>query len=154
MPLANVDDRMYKILLHNYILPTSFADIISQKNCSETKICLVFYSSAVSQNFKAYPHYCAAKAALEIYFKSLMIKKYNNLNLYLFRLGLLDIRHKYYHSFSQNNPIEFNKFLTDNVPSRHFTHPIDVAKCASQLIIDNQAANGLVCDLSGGCSWV
>jgi NAD(P)-dependent dehydrogenase (short-subunit alcohol dehydrogenase family) len=145
-----------RIFQHNYDIPTEITDLIEEKireiNYIDT-IKLVFISSAVAVHKKADPHYCAAKSALESYFQSKFKQKGTRANMYLYRLGMVDIKHKYYHKLSINSPSQFREMLKNMVPSNHFSQPEEIAEVIRETVLDSNACNGLFCDISGGNSW-
>ena len=152
----NKESAKKRIFEHNYDIPTETTDLIEEKlleiNCVDT-IKLIFISSAVAVHKKGNPHYCAAKAALETYFQSKFINEKNKSFMYLYRLGMVDIKHKYFHKLSIEDADKFSKILKKNVPSNHFSKPEEIAKVMRKTVLDSDACNGLVCDLSGGNSW-
>lgn len=145
-----------KVLNHNLVVPATITStIFNYLNKNELKkIDLFYYSSAVVENFKASPYYVSAKTALENFFKSSFLLRPSNLRMFLIRLGFVDIEHKYFHQISKNNPDEFQRLVLDNLPSKHFSKPNEVANFAYQINKDGDLMNGMMCDLTGGHSWI
>lgn len=149
-------EQIEQVFLHNVLLPmivsqevltfcTSFADV---------HIDLFFYSSGVTQSFNGSPFYVAAKSALESFFKSFMKHGSANLSTFLLRLGHVDIAHKYFHKFLEQDPDAFADYLSKAVPACHFTKPDEVAGFCVHLSSNQGMFNGMACDLTGGHSWV
>ncbi len=112
-----------------------------------------FYSSAVSQNRKAHPSYSASKAALESLYKSLVSQRSTSDFYFLYRLGLVAVRHKYPYALSKADPAEFKKRFIDNIPSKHFAEPSDIAEIAFSSTAFRGHRNCAILDLTGGQSW-
>jgi len=148
--------RMKRIYRHNYDVPTEITDLIlenSAKKENTNNIKLVFLSSAVALHKNANPHYCAAKSALETYFQATFKQKRSEVKMYLYRLGMVDVKHKYLHSLSVDSPDEFRELLEGTVPSNHFSKPEEVARIIRKTVLDSNTCNGIICDVSGGNSW-
>ena len=144
-----------KVLFQNLIFPSCISSFLfnyAEKN-PEILINLFYYSSSVVKHHRASPYYVAAKSGLEGLFKSSFLKRPENLNMFLLRMGFVDIEHKYFHKLSTENPSEFAKILKKNVPSLHFTTPKEIANFAFDLYLKGAMMNGSICDLSGGNSW-
>ena len=143
--------------MHNYIVPVHICDLIAKavedRNSKIARIDLILYSSAVTQHLSGNPHYCAGKSALEAYFKSAFKTCPEIIRMYLFRLGMVDIQHKYFHKLSKEDPGKFTSILKENIPSMHFTTPEEIANIVASMTIGMSATNGLLCDLTGGNSW-
>jgi NAD(P)-dependent dehydrogenase (short-subunit alcohol dehydrogenase family) len=149
-------EQVERVFLHNTLLPM----IISQEvltfcnSFADVHIDLFFYSSAVTHSFNGSPFYVAAKSALESFFKSFMKQASPNLSAFLLRLGHVDIAHKYFHNFSEQDPAGFADYLNKAVPAGYFTKPEEVAGFCVHLSANQGMFNGMECDLTGGHSWV
>ena len=145
-----------KVLLHNLVAPM----LVSQKSAefcqrnAESNVDLFFYSSAVTQTFGSSPYYVAAKSALESFFKSFVKQAPHNLSCFMMRLGHVDIPHKYFHNLAMEDPKAFTEYMKKAVPTCHFTDPKEVASFCYYLSSAQGMFNGMVCDLTGGHSWV
>ena len=152
-----IEVQVEAIFRHNYFIPAIVTDSINmtlQNMQKQTIVRTIYLSSAASMHLKGLPHYCAAKSALETFFKSKFRDPASHINMYLYRLGLIDVDYKYFHEMSINEPRKFEKFLTDNVPSRHFMQPSEVASIIRKTVLDSLGTNGIICDVSGGNSWM
>lgn len=147
--------QVERVFLHNTLLPM----IVSQEaltfcnSFADAHVDLFFYSSAVTQSFNSSPFYVAAKSALESFFKSFMKHAPPNLSPFLLRLGHVDIAHKYFHKFSEQDPAAFADYISKAVPAGHFTKPEEVAGFCVHLSDNQGMFNGMACDLTGGHSW-
>lgn len=155
----DIELKVYKrIMLHNYLIPAYISDFLikntSNKRGVKPKMEFNYYSSSVALNNRADPHYVSAKSALEGYFKSKFIESGNKVKMRMYRLGMVDIKHKYFHKLKGEKPEEFNKILEANVPSGYFKSPEDIAKIVCNMSIDSSDINGVIYDLSGGNSWI
>jgi len=146
-----------RVQYHNYCLPAGLSTFLMQRalKCKHNNfnLRLFFYSSAVTQHYSANPFYCAAKSALEAYFKSSFLARPKNVLMYMFRLGIVDIKHKYFHRLSKENPQEFATILEKQLPSGYVLQPSEVASFVAFSALDTNACNGVICDISGGNSW-
>jgi len=145
-----------KVLLHNLVLPMLVSQRVAefcQKN-TDSSVDLFFYSSAVTQTFNSSPFYIAAKSALEAFFKSLVKQAPRNLSAFMLRLGHVDIPHKYFHKQAIEDPSSFSKYIEKAVPTCHFTKPKEIASFCYYLSSAQGMFNGMICDLTGGHSWV
>ena len=148
--------KVTRIYTHNYHIPTGTTDLIEEKSKQidwGKDIKLIFISSAVATHKNAEPHYCAAKSALESYFQAKFKQKSSSIKMYLYRLGMVDVKHKYLHWLSAERPDEFKQLLKKTVPSNHFSQPEEIARVIRKTVLDSNACNGIMCDLSGGNSW-
>ena len=146
-----------RVLYHNYSFPAGLTAFLMQlaqqdKYCN-LKLSVFFYSSAVTQHYSANPFYCAAKSALEAFYKSSFLIRPRNVFMYMFRLGIVDIQHKYFHRLSKEKPHEFASILSKQLPSGYVSLPSEVSSLAAHSALDTNACNGVICDISGGNSW-
>ena len=144
-----------RVLKHNLVVPASitsslfnFAEVNQLKN-----IDLFYYSSAVVENLNASPYYVSAKSGLESFFKSSFLKRPENIKMFLIRLGYVDIEYKYFHKLSKTNPMEFQKMVLDNLPSKHFSKTSEISNLSYYMSKEGEFMNGSICDLTGGHSW-
>lgn len=156
--LLNDDiNQIERVQFHNYSLPAGLSAFLMQQvlktQFNNVKLRLFFYSSSVTQHYSANPFYCAAKSALEAFYKSSFLYRPKNVYMYMFRLGIVDIHHKYYHKLSVDQPDEFAKILDKQLPSGYVLSPSEVASFVAYTAFDTNACNGLICDISGGNSW-
>jgi NAD(P)-dependent dehydrogenase (short-subunit alcohol dehydrogenase family) len=147
--------QVERIFLHNTLLPMIVAQeaLAFCNSFADTHVDLFFYSSAVTQSYSS-PFYGASKSALESFFKSLTKKAPANLSTFLLRLGHVDIAHKYFHKFSEQDPVAFADYISKAVPAGHFTKPEEVASFCVHLSVSQGMFKGMACDLTGGHSWV
>ena len=153
-----LDDNEYsfkKVLQHNLIVPTCLTskifNYVSERKDKNFE--LFYYSSAVVNHFKASPYYVSAKSALESMFKSSLILKPSSVKMYLIRLGIVDVEHKYFHKLYIKEKSEFKKLVLDKLPSKHFTKTDEIAQFALKLSENENFMDGSICDISGGNSW-
>tara|TARA_Y100001968_G_scaffold178592_1_gene163426 strand:+ start:395 stop:1126 length:732 start_codon:yes stop_codon:yes gene_type:complete len=144
-----------RVLKHNLIVPSIFTSaIFNNFNLTENKkINLFYYSSAVVKNIGSSAYYVAAKSALENMFKASFLKKPSGVNMHLLRLGFVDIEYKYYHKIYLEDKAQFKKLVLDNLPSKHFPKPIEIAEFALNISESSNIMNGMISDLTGGHSW-
>ena len=156
--LVNGDiNDIQRVLYHNYSFPAGLSaflmQLAQQDQYCNLKLSLFFYSSAVTQHCSANPFYCAAKSALEAFYKSSFLVRPRNVFMYMFRLGIVDIQHKYFHRLSQEKPQEFASILSKQLPSGYVLKPSEVSSFAAYSALDTNACNGVICDITGGNSW-
>lgn len=145
-----------KVLLHNLVLPMLVSRKVAEfcRQNPNSHADLFFYSSAVTQTFNSSPYYVASKSALEAFFKSLVKQSPRNMSNFMMRLGHVDIPHKYFHKLAMKNPDSFSEYMSKAVPTCHFTDPKEVASFCFYLSSAQGMFNGMICDLTGGHSWV
>ena len=153
-----LDDNEYsfkRVLQHNLVVPACLTSKIFNyaSEIKEKKFELFYYSSAVVNHLKASPYYVSAKSALESMFKSSLIMKPSSVKMYLIRMGIVDVEHKYFHNLYIKEKSEFKKLVLDKLPSKHFTKTQEIAQFALKLSENENLMDGSICDISGGNSW-
>lgn len=147
-------ERVYR---HNVLIPSIFYREILElyrKAGNKSRINTFWYSSSVAVNTKGTWLYNSAKTSLEVLFKNMVLEYANHHNLFMIRIGVMNIKHKYFHQLLSKNPQEFNLRLERLVPSRHFTDPQEIYQLTVELKTSSSLCNGTIIDVSGGHSWM
>lgn len=149
------ESSFQRVLKHNVVVPATFtSEIFNNFNSDKNKkISLFYYSSAVVKHLGGSAYYVAAKSALEKMFQSSFLKKPYGINMHLLRLGFVDIEHKYFHKIQFEDKLKFKKLVLDNLPSKHFSKPNEIAEFALNIFESSNIMDGIICDLTGGHSW-
>ena len=153
--LDDSENSFKKVLQHNLIVPTCLTSKIFNyvSKRKDKNFELFYYSSAVVNHLKASPYYVSAKSALESMFKSTLMIKPSSVKMYLLRMGIVDIEHKYFHKLYINDKSEFKRLVLDNIPSKYFTKADEIAHFALKISENENLMDGSICDISGGHSW-
>lgn len=160
LQLQPADMQIYdytRLHIHNYLVPAYISDKIielSKDIGKGVRFNLNYYSSSVTQHNKGNRHYSAAKSGLESYFKTTIKSTPLSIQMRLYRMGMVDIQHKYFHRLSTQDPDAFQSLLDKSVPSKYFHKPDDIANIAKKMELLQERTNGLICDISGGNSWI
>ena len=102
----------------------------------------------------SHPLYASGKQALITTMKHFVKQNIRNLSFSGFKLGCMDINHKYMHKLRLEDNDKFNNILNEEVPSGHFTKPEEVAQWVLDSHCNPHLSNGMIADISGGNSWL
>ena len=149
-------DEISRVFLHNALLPMMAAqelyNICTSLPSIQTDI--FFYSTAATQTYNSTPYYVASKSAIESFFKAFVKCAPRNISAFLLRLGHVDIKHKYFHQLSLSDPGAFAEYINKAVPTEHFTSTEEIAEFCVHLSSNQGMLKGMMCDVTGGHSWV
>ena len=113
-----------------------------------------YYFTGAQDNLMSHPLYASGKQALITTMKHFVKQNIRNLSFSGFKLGCMDINHKYMHKLRLEDNDKFNNILNEEVPSGHFTKPEEVAQWVLDSHCNPHLSNGMIADISGGNSWI
>lgn len=142
----------HNLFMHHKVT-SYFLDSI-QPLALNTRLKFIYIFSAVSRHYCAEPLYVASKLALEGMMKAFVCMRKPNTSFCGFRLGIVDVVYKYYHKLSSENPVAFKQLVSDNLPSKYFPSTDEIAKFMVEATTNISLTNGMICDISGGNSWL
>ena len=149
-------DKMINISWHNLIFPFWATELIIQKiakNMSSQSI-FNYYSSAAAENKQTHPIYSASKLGLETAFKKL-VKTYGCEHYFVcFRMGIVEVEHKYFHQLMKSDKDARAKIINENIPSGYIATPASIADMVFGSHHHKKVCNGMIADISGGNSWI
>lgn len=151
----DAEDSFKKVLQHNLVVPSCLTSKIFNyaSKRKDKSFELFYYSSAVVNHLKASPYYVSSKSALESMFKSSLNLKPSSVKMYLLRMGIVDVEHKYFHKLSIKDKSEFTRLVLDDIPSKHFAKTDEIANFAFNVSENEDLMDGSISDISGGNSW-
>ncbi|MDC3185833.1 hypothetical protein OBA47_01195 [bacterium] len=158
---SNLDDsdlfKITRVFHHNAIMPLFITQYMLQQftsSISSSSIHFCYYLSAVTQHHRASSEYVGAKMALESMLKTFVFKQIPNTYFSGFRLGIVPIDHKYLGKLRTEDMASFHSKVVNNVPSLYTPEPDEVADFIFQALVNSKITNGMICDISGGNSWI
>ena len=126
--------------------------LVNSQNSRSIHFC--YYLSAVTQHLRASPDYVGAKAALESILRAFVFQQIPNTYFSGFRLGIVPIDHKYLGKLRMEDSDSYRAKVVENVPSLYTPDPNEVANFIFQTLSTSKITNGMICDISGGNSWI
>ena len=150
-------NKLTRVFHHNSIVPMFITQymirhLVNSQNSRSIHFC--YYLSAVTQHLKASPDYVGAKAALEGILREFVFKHISNTYFSGFRLGFVPIDHKFLGKLRMEDSDSYRAKLVENVPSLYTPDPNEVANFIFQTLSNSKITNGMICDISGGNSWI
>lgn len=143
-----------RILMHNMLFPYWF--ISSLRDRMETNNTLIeyhLYSSAAAYNNKSHFIYSVSKAGIEKLHKEVLNNLRHREYIFCYRLGIINVKHKYLHKLSRTEPTKYMEIIKNEVPTNYTATPQELAEFIYKCSQNRSLCNGMKCDLSGGNTW-
>lgn len=148
--------KMIDISWHNLVFPFWATEFIIQNiaNDARSRFTFNYYSSAAAENKQTHAIYSAAKLGLETAFKKL-VKTYGKKHCFLcFRMGIVDVKHKYFHKLMQIDKDARARITDQYIPTGYIATPHSIAEMVFEIHNQRPVCNGMIADISGGNSWI
>lgn len=147
-----------KVLHHNCTVPlyitTFLVHHFNKASFNSSLIHFVYYFSAVTEHSKASPIYVAAKSGLEGMMKAFVYQQHSNIYFSAFRLGVVPIDYKYFGRLKKKDISKFNLKLKENIPSLYSPEVEELSTFICNTLANSKLCNAMICDISGGNSWI
>ena len=142
-----------RVLYHNYLFPVLYTTLLLDHD-SISFYHFNYFLSSSQHNNTTHPIYALSKSLLQDFITSAVSLNPNRFSFSAFKLGIVDVPHKYFHKLSLEDPSRFRTIFNALVPSKYFPSCAEVANFIFHASSNSQLANGMICDLSGGSSWL
>jgi NADP-dependent 3-hydroxy acid dehydrogenase YdfG len=149
-------NKMMSISWHNLVFPFWATENIIQTIASQMNSSSMFnyYGSAAAENKQAHAIYSASKIGLEIAFKKLVKSYGKDHYFFCFRMGIVDVKHKYFHQLMKVDEDARARIINENIPSGYLPTPHSLAEMICEIHNQKDVCNGMIADISGGNSWI
>ena len=150
-------NKLTRVFHHNSIMPMFITQYMLRQlstSLNSRSIHFCYYLSAVTKHLRASPDYVGAKAALESILQAFVFQQIPNTYFSGFRLGIVPIDHKFLGKLRIQDSDSYHAKVVDNIPSLYTPEPDEVANFIFQSLSNSKITNGMICDISGGNSWI